>query len=65
MRMPWLRFLNLIYAWCVERIGPEKREEWEYQMKMPLPGQEKRATPAQIEDEGESFMQMMALQGSM
>jgi len=29
-------------------------------MNLPLPGREKKASPAQIEDEGEGFMSLMA-----
>lgn len=54
------RFLNCVYAWCTERIAPEKLEEWLFMLGQPLPGQaKKKATPAQVDDEGASFMALM------
>lgn len=63
--MPWHRFLNMIYAWCVKHIDPEKREEWEFMLTSPLPGRERQVTERDIEDEGAAFMALMAQQGSM
>jgi hypothetical protein len=57
--MPPHRFCNLVMAWCQERIDPEKLEEWKYMMSQPLPGDEKKVTPMQAEDEGASFMALM------
>lgn len=54
------RFLNFVYAWCVERIDPEKREDWERMLEAPLPGMEKaKPTEVMIEAEGASFMALM------
>jgi len=54
--------MNLVFAWCVERIDPEKREQWEAQLVEPLPGQEKAPpTPFQAEDEAADFMATMAM----
>lgn len=56
------RFMNLIYGWCVERVQPEKREEWEMMLETPLPGLEKaEPTPFQAEDEAADFMATMAM----
>jgi hypothetical protein len=53
--------MNFVYAWCVERIPPEKREQWEIDLAAPLPGQERAApTPFQAETEGADFMATMA-----
>lgn len=64
IRYPPHRFMNLVYGWCVQRIDPEKREEWESMLADPLPNQvtEKSApTPFQAEDEGASFMATLAM----
>ena len=54
--------MNLVFAWCVERIESDKREQWEMMLSEPLPGQEKIApTPFQAEDEGADFMATMAM----
>lgn len=56
--------MNLVYAWCVTNIEPEKREQWEMMLTEPLPGQvEVKAapTPLQAEDEGADFMAAMAM----
>lgn len=56
--------MNLVYAWAVERIDQEKRQEWEMMLSEPLPWQvtEKVApTPFQAEDEGNSFLATMAM----
>lgn len=55
------RFLNCVYAWCLEQVGPEGREKFEEDMAAPLPGSERKASPAEVEEEGEAFMAMMAL----
>lgn len=54
--------MNLVFAWCVERIEPEKREQWEMMLTEPLPGQEKAPpTPFQAEQEANDFMATMAM----
>jgi hypothetical protein len=54
--------MNLVYGWCVERIDPEKREEWDVMLTDPLPGREKAApAPFQVEQEAESFMATLAM----
>lgn len=54
-------YLNCVFTWCLERIDPEKREEWIAMLEAPLPGDEKMApTPETIEEEGASFMAFMA-----
>lgn len=54
------KFLNLIYAWCVERITPDEREKWETMLVAPLPGAKpKKPSERTAEDEGAAFMAMM------
>lgn len=56
------RFLNCVYAWCLEQVGPEGRQRFVDEVSAPLPGGERiKATPAQAEDEGEAFMAAMAM----
>jgi hypothetical protein len=44
----------------VERIPPDKMEEWLYMLEAPLPGRENKPTPIDREREGEDFMAAMA-----
>ena len=60
IRFPPHRFLNCVYAWCVDRINPDKLEEWLFMLDSPLPGREKEVSAVQAADEGESFMALMA-----
>ena len=56
--------MNLVFAWCVARIDPEKREQWEIELSAALPGQiEQKAppTPFQADDEAQAFMATMAM----
>ena len=62
--LPPHRFCNFVYAWLMGRIDPEKLEEVNYMLDLPLPGREKKVTPMQQVDEGDSFMAAMgALKG--
>jgi hypothetical protein len=53
-----------VWAWCIDRIDPEKLEDWIIQMNEPLPSQMRNGKPqpteAQLQAEGESFMALMA-----
>lgn len=61
MTLPVHRFLNHIYWWCVQRVSAEDLPEWEMMLAAPLPGEAKKApTPFTVEEEGESFMALMA-----
>jgi hypothetical protein len=54
--------MNLVYGWAVQRIDPEKREEWHAMLTDPLPGQEAAPpAPFQAEQEGEDFMATLAM----
>lgn len=56
------RFLNCVYAWCLEQVGREGREQFEEDLTAPLPGMEKaKPSPVQVEEEGAAFMAAMAL----
>ena len=60
LRVSARKLLNLVYAWCVHRIAPERREEWDAMLTAPLEGQV-QATDRQIEQEGDDFMAAMAM----
>jgi hypothetical protein len=52
--------MNCVYGWCVERVDPEKREQWEAELTAVLPGREKaKPTDRQLEQEGADFMAAM------
>lgn len=51
--------LNLVYAWCIERIPPDKLDEWISDLHDLLPWQDSTSSAAE-ELESASFMNMMA-----
>ena len=56
--------MNLVYAWCVQRIEPEKLADWQAMLAEPLPHQvaaKAAPTPFQAEDEASDFMATMAM----
>lgn len=55
------RTLTLVYAWCMERTDPEKREEFLQDLNDLLPWEESDSEAA-AEIESASFMAMMAQQ---
>ena len=56
------RFLNCVYTWCVEQVGPQGRERFDENLTAPLPGWEKaKPSPAEAEEEGAAFMAAMAM----
>jgi hypothetical protein len=60
LRLPEHRFYNAVYTWTIERIDPDKREEWIQMLNEPLEGTSPREpTPSQVEAEGASFMAFM------
>lgn len=64
MRLPFYRFLNAIWAWCIGRVPAENLEEWIRQMNEPL-NPKAPPTPEQEAQEGEDFMAAMgALTGA-
>lgn len=65
LRFPPAKFLNCVYTWCIARIDPEKREQWDIQLAEPLPGREKdKPSEATIEAEGAGFMALMATEAA-
>lgn len=58
------RFLNFVFAWCVERVQPDKMEEWMFNLDAPLPGDEKKA-PSQedLAADGQAFLAMFNSKG--
>ena len=52
LRMKAHRLANLTYAWAIERVAPDKLEEWERDMNDLLPWQDSDSeTAEQIESE--------------
>lgn len=49
----------LVYAWAVERVPPEKLEEWEAELVDLLPWQDS-ASEAAVQMESDSFFNMMS-----
>jgi len=58
MRVPRRKLLNMVYAWAIERVPPDKVEEWERDLKDLLPWQDGESEAA-IEAESDSFFAMM------
>lgn len=54
------KFLNCVYAWCVQHMNPEGRERWDQMLNDPLEGQV-RVTDRQIEQEGADFLATMQM----
>ena len=59
IRFPAHRFLNFVYAWAIERIPPDKIEEWMHMLNQPLSGREAKPTEDELEADGASFMAAM------
>jgi hypothetical protein len=53
------RFLNLVYAWAIERVDPEKLDDWNQELVDLLPWQDSQSEAA-ASMESESFMNMQA-----
>jgi hypothetical protein len=52
MALPVDRFLNAIYAWCLNRVDQEKVDQWLHQLTLPIPG---RVEPVDVEAEMDDF----------
>lgn len=53
-----------MYVWALERLEPDKREEWIMLLDEPLPwAVEKAPSPEQLEREGADFMNFMHQMG--
>lgn len=62
LRQPPARFLGLVYAWAIERVESDKRDEWEMELVDLLPWQSS-ASEAAIQMESESFFAMQGKGG--
>lgn len=51
-------YLNLVYAWCIERVAHDELENWLAELADLLPWQD-ASTLAAEEAESASFMRMM------
>lgn len=40
LRMGPRRFASMVYVWCIERVPPEKLEQWIADLSEPLPWQD-------------------------
>lgn len=59
MRLKPHRLANLVYAWCIERVDPEKLDDWKSDLVDLLPWQDVQGeTAAQLESD--SFFAMQA-----
>lgn len=56
------RLLNLVYSWCIERVEPDKLDEWIVELNDLLPWQSV-ASEAAVNLESESFLAMQAKGG--
>ena len=56
------RFANLVYTWCLERVDPDKLDEWKAELVELLPWQNGDSEAA-IARESESFYALMAAGG--
>lgn len=57
-RQPLERMLWLIYAWAIEKVNPEKLNEWISDLDEPLPWQDVDSE-AVVKAESDSFYDMM------
>jgi hypothetical protein len=58
LREPLWKFVSLVYAWCIERVDPDKLDEWIYDLNDLLEWQDADSAAAE-ELESASFMAMM------
>jgi len=56
------RFVNLVYAWAIERVPHDKLEQWEMDLVDLLPWQDATSTAAET-IESDSFFAMQARGG--
>lgn len=59
LRMKPHRFLNMVYAWAIERVPSDKRDDFEMDLVDLLPWQDVESEAA-ADMESQSFMNMMA-----
>lgn len=56
------RYLNLVYSWCIERVDPDKLDDWLVELNDLLPWQDADSEAA-VNLESESFLAMQAKGG--
>lgn len=56
------RFLNMVYAWCIERVEHDKLDDWKMELVDLLPWQDSSSAAA-ADLESESFLAMQAKGG--
>lgn len=64
MYQPPARFVALVYAWAIERVDPEKLDDWEFELVDLLPWQDS-SSEAAVQMESDSFFAAMATNGEM
>lgn len=62
IRFPLHRFLNCVFTWALNRVPPDKVEQFMFELEKPIPGRERVVSQDQIEEEGQLFMALMAQQ---
>lgn len=61
LRLPHAKFLNAVYAWCVQHMAPDDREKWDILLTAPLPGTERSHRPSEVEVEAEGAAFLAAM----
>ena len=59
LRLPFHRFLNVIYAWCAERVSEDDRERWLVELETPLPDQRGHSEEAEAQAELDQLKNLM------
>lgn len=62
LKMPPYRLASMVYAWAIERVSPDKVDDWIAELNDLLPWQD-TASEAAINIESESFFAMQAQGG--
>lgn len=62
LALPCWRLISLVYAWCIERVDPDKLDEWLVELDDLLPWQDSESEAA-TNIESASFFAMQAKGG--
>lgn len=56
-------FCNYVYTWLMERVKPEDRERFEYELNLPMPGKKESESVSEetVEAENSAFFAMAGL----
>jgi hypothetical protein len=57
------RLANFVYSWCIERVEPDKLDDWIVMLNDLLPWQDPETSEAAVNLESESFFQMQGKGG--